>query len=93
MAWPENTRHGGGAKREFIESNTIDISEYFELLESADKCKGKWKYEQKNIYETLYIVSIRMSGEILENRNVRDDTGPMEIKVTCLLKVVRSRST
>ena len=38
------------------------------MLESAEKCKENGKYERKNILcEIFYVVSVRMSGEILED--------------------------
>ena len=39
------------------------------LLEIVDKYKENVKYESKNILcKIFYVVSVRMSGEILENR-------------------------
>ena len=53
------------------------------LLESADKCKGNDKYERKIIpCEMFYVVSVHISGEILEYWKVWDNTVLMEIKVT-----------
>ena len=46
----------------------------------------------KNIREILYVVSIHISGEILENQKFRDDTGNMETEVTCFLFVQLEKS-
>ena len=48
--------------------------------------RKNWKDERKNIIcGIFYVVSVRMSGEILEDQKVWDDTGLMEIKVTFFL--------
>ena len=44
--------------------------------------------ERKNILcEIFYVVSVRISGEILEDQNFWDGTNLMEIRVTCFLFV------
>ena len=59
-------------------------------MQSAEKCRGKWKYERKNIRcEILYVVTVCMSGLFLEDQKVWDDTGLVEIKITCFLFVLQ----
>ena len=62
--------------------NTINVRR---VLENAEKYKENWKDECKIICENLYVVYVRMSGEILEDWKLWDNTGLMEIRVTCFM--------
>ena len=62
--------------------NTINGRNVFE---SEESCKENRKYERKyNLCEIFIVVSVRMPGEILEDRKVWDDTGLSKIKVSCI---------
>ena len=59
------------------------------VLESSEKYKEKWKDERINIpCEILYLVFVYMSGEILKDQKVWDDTGVIEIKATRFFSVL-----
>ena len=59
------------------------------MLESSEKYKEKWKDERINIpCEILYLVFVYMSGEILKDQKVWDDTGVIEIKATRFFSVL-----
>ena len=46
--------------------------------------QGKLEDERKSIlFEILYVVSVYMPGEMLKYQKVWDNTGLMEIKITC----------
>ena len=59
------------------------------VLESSEKYKEKWKDKRINIpCEILYLVFVYMSGEILKDQKVWDDTGVIEIKATRFFSVL-----
>ena len=63
------------------------INKYHKRQECVGECiqmQENWKDKHKNILcEISYVVSVHMTGEMLKDQKVWDNTGLMENKITC----------